>query len=190
MATALDPALTKKTFNNWLKGALAVLFTREALTEFVKSEISDFQRDLLQSIFTKNGIQLGTRCSSCTTANMLRCPTQEFCDKRGKCKLHDPNVPNKNPNQKCPNNICHNIKDAIVKHHRFQGPTWHITDATRWCLDAFQIAKCYLPPKGYDNKGSFDEIDFNGTLGVIINNTRFQNQMTAQMNSCSKVNFA
>jgi hypothetical protein len=98
-------------------------------------------------------------------------------------------VPNKKPNQKCPNNICHNVKDALHKHHRYQGPSWQVTDATKWCSDAFQIAKCYLPPKGYDNKSSFAEIDFNGTLGIIINNTRFQNQMTAHINICSKVNF-
>jgi hypothetical protein len=122
---------------------------------------------------------------------MLKCPTQDFCDMKKPCKLHDPTVNNKKPNQKCPNNICHNVKDAILKQHRYHGPSWPITDATRWCLDAFQIAKCYLPPKGYENKSSFAEIDFIGTLGIIINNTRFQNLMAAQLNVtpniCSKV---
>jgi hypothetical protein len=191
MATALDPALAKKPFTNWLKGALAVLFAREGLTEFVQNEISDFQRDLLQSIFIQNAIPSGTTCSSCSTANVLKCPTQEFCGRKRPCKLHDPAVQNKTPNQKCPKNICHHMKDAILNHHRFHGPTWEITDATKWCSDPFEIAKCYLPPKGYCNKTSLVEIDFNGTLGIIISNTRFQNKLAAQLtmtpNICSKV---
>jgi hypothetical protein len=194
MATALDPALAKKPFTNWLKGALAVLFAREGLTEFVENEISDFQRDLLQSIFIQNAIPSGATCSNCTTANVLKCPTQEVCGRKRPCKLHDPSVQNKTPNQKCPQNICHHIKDAIAKHHRFQAPTWQITDATKWCSDAVEIAKCYLPSLiEYGNKNSFAEIDFNGTVGIIISNIRFQNKMTAQLNQepnlCSKVNF-
>lgn len=186
-ASTLDPALAKKSLNNWLKGALAVLFAREGLTEFVQNEITDFQRDLLNSVFTQNGIPSGTICNSCTTENLLKCPTPEFCGRKRPCKLHDPSVQNKTPNQKCPNNICNNVKDNILNHHRFCEPTWQITDATRWCTDPFEIAKCYLPPKGYSNKKSLVEIDFNGTLAIIINNKIFQNKLTAQLNAPSHI---
>jgi hypothetical protein len=191
MASALDPTLEKKEFHNWLKGAMSVLFAKEGLSEFVLTEITEFHKDLINSVLTQNGIPPGTLCASCTTANVLSCPTANFCSKGKRCNKHDKTVPDKMPSIQCRNNLCNGIKDGIRTLHRYIQPSWNNSDATKWCVDAFEVAKCFMPPDGYSGKRSLADTDFNGMISMIINNKRFQNKMTTQLNTqhntCSKV---
>jgi hypothetical protein len=190
MAAALTPTLINRDFQNWLKGSLAVLFAKEGLIDLVGLENIDFQRNLLQTVYTQIGIQHGTTCSSCTTANVLSCPTDGFCKGR-RCKAHDSRVPDKRPNIACPNGLCSHIRDAIKKEHRFNGPSWKNTDARKWCSDAFELSKCFMPPDGYSDKTSLADTDFNGILAVVINNNRFQRKMSINLglepNICTEV---
>ncbi|XP_053378903.1 uncharacterized protein LOC123526359 isoform X2 [Mercenaria mercenaria] len=188
MASSL-PVIQDKEFVNWLKGALALLFAKQGLDDFVSDEMTQFQKDMLASIFQKKALPAGTVCNSCTTENILACPTQNFCSK-SRCKLHDTGQADKRPNQPCPNGLCQDIRDCIRREHRYNGPSWKNTNARRWSNDAFEIAKCYMPPDGYSGVTSLADTDFNGTLAVIINNKRFQNKMSAQLsqpnNVCTK----
>jgi hypothetical protein len=186
----LVSTLTNGSFHNWLKGALGILYAKEGLAEFVRAEFTQFHTDLLNSIWASPGIPAGTTCNSCTTANITKCHTQGFCNP-GHCKIHHPTVPEKIPNKPCPNRICDALMIAIRKKHRHKGPSWKNTDARNWCVDPFELAKCFLPPDGYFDIHSFEETDFNGILSVIINNKRFQSKLATQLNtdpnSCTKV---
>lgn len=189
MAEPFEQTLAKISLQFWLKGALAILFVKEALAEFVDSEIKQFQKDVLQNIITSKGLPQGTTCSSCTTASLLKCPTGKFCDTGRKCKAHTSIHAVRSP-IRCPKALCNELKDAILTEHRFKEPFWKNTEAQRWCTDAFHIAKCYMP-EGYSDVKTINETDFNGILSVIINNKRFQNKMKAKLdmkpNVCTKV---
>ncbi|XP_053378905.1 uncharacterized protein LOC128548361 [Mercenaria mercenaria] len=188
MASSL-PMIQDKEFVNWLKGALALLFAKQGFDDFVSDEMTQFQKDMLASIFKKKALPAGTVCNSCTTENVLACPTPNFCSK-GRCKLHDTGQSDKQPNQPCPNGLCQDMRESIRREHRYDGSSWKNTNASRWSNDAFEIAKCYMPPDGYSGVTRLADTDFNGTLTVIINNKRFQNKMSAQLsqpnNVCTK----
>ncbi|XP_053383557.1 uncharacterized protein LOC128549884 [Mercenaria mercenaria] len=160
------------------------------MEDFVSDEITQFQRDILQNIYTNHGVQSHTVCTACTTANVLPCGAQNFCSVGKKCFVHDSKVPNKTPNQQCPNRICQRLSDAIRTMHRFTNPSWKNTNATLWCTDAFYIAKCYLPPDGYSGATSIREVDFNGGISAILTNKRFQNKLAISLslktNICTK----
>ncbi|XP_053393400.1 uncharacterized protein LOC128555325 [Mercenaria mercenaria] len=182
--------LQDERFKNWLKGALAIIFCKEGLEDFVLDEMTQFQRDILQNIYTNYGVKPYTVCTFCTTANVLPCGTKNFCSVGKKCFVHDSKVPNKTPNQQCPNRICQRLSDSIRTMHRFTNPSWKNTDATLWCTDAFYIAKCYLPPDGYGGATSIREVDFNGVISAILTNKRFQNKLAINLflktNICTK----
>ncbi|XP_053390491.1 uncharacterized protein LOC128553377 [Mercenaria mercenaria] len=179
---ALVQTTDTESFQNWLRGALAVFFAKQGLQSFVVDELTQFQRDLLTSIFKNKNLPIGTTCTNCTTENVLYCPTQNFCTKGQKCNMHDPSIPDKTP-KPCPNNICHDVKDAIRREHRYNGPSWKNTNAKGWCTNVIEIAKCYMPPDGYTNVTTITDTDFNGILTVILNNKRFESKMTAPLNS-------
>lgn len=191
MATPLRQTLIDRDFLNWIKGALAVLFAKEGLTEFVQNEIIQCQLDLIQNVILQKGLNSGTTCNSCSTANVQACPTAGFCKKGRCCNVHNLNIPDKKPNQKCPNGLCNGLRDAIRNQHRYKEPSWKNSDAKRWCTDAMEICKCFMPPDGYFNKRSLNETDFNGTLAVVINCKRFQRKMNADLsivpNVCTEV---
>jgi hypothetical protein len=187
MAASLTPTLIDKDFRNWLKGALAALFARQGLKDFVQNEITDFQKDLLNDVWKVIGIPAGTTCNACTTANLLVCPTHGFCAKGKKCTVHDPKCSNLKPNQPCPHNMCTALRDAILKEHRYRGPSWKNTDARGWCTDAYQLAKCFMPPDGYADKASLAETDFNGVIAVVINNKRFEKKLSVNFSSKNNI---
>lgn len=168
-------------FRNWLKEALSVLYVKDALVDFVEKEITDFQKRLLQSVILQEKLPAGTTCSSCTTANLQACPAKDFCSEGGRCNAHDLYLPYKKPNKPCPKGLCNALRDGILNNHRFQGPSWRNTDAKRWCTDAFQIAKCFMPSDGYSSVMSMSEVDLNGILAVIINNKMFQQTFSADL---------
>ncbi|XP_045161261.2 uncharacterized protein LOC123526254 [Mercenaria mercenaria] len=184
---ALVPTIKDKKFVNWLKSALALFFAKQGLDDFVRDEITQFQKDLLASVFQKRALPVGTVCTSCTTENVLHCPTFNFCSKGRICHIHDPTTPSKRPKQPCPNSLCQDIQVGILHEHRYNGPSWKNTDARRWSNDAFEIAKCYMPPDGYAGVTRLADIDLNGSLAVIINNKRFQNKMVAHFKQPNSV---
>ncbi|XP_060587864.1 uncharacterized protein LOC132743365 [Ruditapes philippinarum] len=170
-----NPKLLNQKYNNWVKGQLAVLFTKEGLEPFVCNEIQQFQLKCLDDICYNNGIFSGTICSSCSTENVVKCPTKGICIVGGgQCSFHR--------NSKyilagCPNRICHNFKLGIQKAHRHPCPSYKNTDTTQWCSNSWEVAKCFMPPDGYKDKASATETDFNGIISVILNYKDFQRKV-------------
>ncbi|XP_060562543.1 uncharacterized protein LOC132722128, partial [Ruditapes philippinarum] len=161
--------LSEKKYNNWVKAQLAVLFTKDGLEPFVCHEVQEFRLKCLDGICYNNGLISGTLCSNCCTENVIKCPTNRICNVgRGRCSYHRNAATRYNP-AGCPNKICHNFTTEIQNVHRFYGPSYKNTDATQWCSNSWEIAKCFMPPDGYKDVVCAQETDFNGIISVIIN---------------------
>ncbi|XP_060603452.1 uncharacterized protein LOC132756402 [Ruditapes philippinarum] len=178
-----SPKLLEKKYNNWVKAHLAVLFTKEGVEPFVCKEIQQFQLKSLHDIWHLNGLISGTCCSSCCTENVVHCPTDKICKlMRGKCTYHR-NVATRYSSSGCPNKICHNFKTEIQNAHRYNGPSYKNSDATQWCSNFWEVAKCFMPPDGYKEKASATETDFNGIISVILNHKDFQGKVRENLNN-------
>ncbi|XP_060607621.1 uncharacterized protein LOC132759790 [Ruditapes philippinarum] len=166
--------LSNSKFFNWIKAALAVFYTKEEIEPVVIDEVKYFQQNCLHTISSSNSLPAGSTCSKCCTENLIVCPTNRICNvNRGKCYYHK-NVATQFRPSGCPNKICHNLKSEIEKAHRYHGPSYKNTDATKWCSNAWEIAKCYLPPDGYKDVSNASETNFNGIISVIINHKGFE----------------
>jgi hypothetical protein len=169
-----SPKLLERKYNNWIKAQLAVLFTKEGIEPFVCQELQEFQLKCLNDICYNNGLISGTLCSNCSTENVVKCPTNRICNIRGgRCNYHRNSATKYNP-AGCPIKQCHNFKIEIQNVHRFNGPSYKNTDATQWCSNSWEVAKCFMPPDGYKDVVCAQETDFNGIISVIINNENFQ----------------
>ncbi|XP_060574414.1 uncharacterized protein LOC132732084 [Ruditapes philippinarum] len=172
-----SPKLIDKKYNNWVKAQLAVLFTKEGVEPFVCNEIKQFQLKCLHDICYLNGLPSGTSCSICCTENLVKCPTNRICYVwRGKCTYHR-NVTTRYNSSGCPSKICHNFKTEVQNAHRYNGPSYKNSDATQWCSNFWEVAKCFMPPDGYKEKASASETDFNGIISVILNHKDFQGKV-------------
>ncbi|XP_060561205.1 uncharacterized protein LOC132720976 [Ruditapes philippinarum] len=185
MASVPNPTLSKPKFLNWVKAALAVLFAKEEIGPVVVDEIVQFQQKCLQDISISNGLSAGSTCSNCNTENIVVCPTNKICNvNRGKCGYHR-NRATQFHSYGCPNKICHNMRSEIKNAHRFYGPSFKNTDATQWCSNPWEIAKCFMPPDGYKDVMSAEDTDFNGIVSVIVNFKAFETKIN---NDLSKRN--
>ncbi|XP_052259494.1 uncharacterized protein LOC127863864 isoform X2 [Dreissena polymorpha] len=163
---------------NWLKAWLALNITKDGLHEFVDREVKQFQTGIYQNITSTLGPSANTTCTSCFTANILPCPTQGVCKKRGRksCKsMHD--TPSRR-HRPCPLSICEAVRDHIKNDHRFYGPSWKNTSAEQWACNHWQIGKCFMPTDGYSGVTSIRDTDFNGVISVILNCKHFDNLMS------------
>lgn len=148
---------------NWVKAALAVQITREALLNVVENRILKFQSSTLQNIRSASS-RVPATCNSCETCQLLPCPTSGVCrNVRGKCKYHT------TPPRPCSVGICDKLKAEIEANHCVGRPSWKDTDAKAWCTNHWQIAKCYMPSGGYCDVQTAEETDFNGIISVILN---------------------
>ncbi|XP_053382092.1 uncharacterized protein LOC128549472 [Mercenaria mercenaria] len=188
MATPLySSKLSGSKFKNWIKAGLGVLYTKQGIEPFVYDEIEQFQQKCLSDICNNNGLVAGTTCSSCCTENVIVCPTNRICNVgRGKCKFHR-NSATQYLLAGCPNKICHNFKKEIQNAHRFCGPSYKNTDASQWCSNAWEVAKCFMPPDGYKDVTDAAETDFNGINSVIINYKAFQAKVQDDLSKKSNI---
>ncbi|XP_052221363.1 uncharacterized protein LOC127837943 isoform X1 [Dreissena polymorpha] len=149
--------IVDKETNNWFKACIGLNVTKEGLTNFLCAE--------LQKVHTV----VGKSCGNCPIENLIQCPTNPYCNnrKRNYCPFHNSKIP-----QPCP--ICDNIKDNIILHHKYGGPSWRNTRAKKWALNYWEIGKCYLPPDGYSIISSVQESDFNGVISIMLNCLHFQ----------------
>ncbi|XP_060597120.1 uncharacterized protein LOC132751036 [Ruditapes philippinarum] len=169
-----SPKLSDKKYNNWVKAQLAVLFTKEGLEPFVCHEVQEFQLKCLDDICYNNGLFSGTLCSNCCTENVIKCPTNRICNVgRGRCSYHR-NAATRYKPDGCPDKICHNFTTEIQNAHRYYGPSYKNTDATQWCSNSWEIAKCFMPPERYKDVACAQETDFNGIISVILYYKDFQ----------------
>ncbi|XP_052762362.1 uncharacterized protein LOC128205007 [Mya arenaria] len=140
----------------------------------------------------QKGIDIRFTCNSCRTTEIVKCnPRNKVCNS-GRCKFHmDQNTKQFIPTRPCRNNICDTLRDAIEQKHRFGNPSWKNTDARKWCVNAWDIAKCFMPPDGYADVENEEDTDLNGIISVYINCEEFQQYFTADLslprNLCTKV---
>ncbi|XP_060604579.1 uncharacterized protein LOC132757337 [Ruditapes philippinarum] len=178
-----SPKLSEKKYNNWVKAQLAVLFAKDGLEPFVCHEVQEFRLKCLDGICYNNGLISGTLCSNCSTENVIKCPTNKICNVgHGKCSYHRNAARKYNP-AGCPKKICHNFTNEIQNAHRYSGPSYKNTDATQWCSNFWEVAKCFMPPDGYKDKASATETDFNGIVSVILNYKDFQMKIHENLNN-------
>ena len=171
-------AMANSKHTNWLQASLAVSITKEGIEPFVYNEIKEFQQKCLSDICYTNWIPSGTICTNCCTENVVKCPTNRICNVgRGTCRYHRGVAKQYLPTG-CTNKICHNLKNEIQNAHRFHGPSYKNTDATQWCTNAWEVAKCFMPPDGYKDVTTPAETDFNGIISVIINHNDFQSKIS------------
>lgn len=145
---------------NWFKSAFAYKTAREGIVDFVENEIIKFHRDVLDSVLLMNSLPAGSTCNSCTTQNVLPCPTKGICRTDGRCLIF---------HTCCTKNICDRIAREIISAHNFHQPSWKNTDASKWCSTPWEVAKCFCPPDGYTSKPSAKDTDFNGLVSVMLN---------------------
>ncbi|XP_053391797.1 uncharacterized protein LOC128554552 [Mercenaria mercenaria] len=166
--------MSDSTFHNWIKTGLALLYTKEGIQNDVVQEITTFHQQTYNDIINNNGLPAGTKCTSCTTKSIVICnPSNRLCKKIGsKCQTkHMP----------CPNSVCDDFRDRIVRAHRFSDPSFKNSDAQKWCVDFFEVMKCFMPPDGYDSKSTTEEVDFNGIISVVITFKNFQNKTAEKL---------
>ncbi|XP_053378647.1 uncharacterized protein CXorf38 homolog [Mercenaria mercenaria] len=176
-----------KKYQNWMKAHLAVKITKEGIEPFVYNEIQQFQQKCLSDICNNNGLPAGTTCSGCCTENVVVCPTNRICDVgRAKCRYHRNSATQYFP-PGCPNKICHNFKNDIQNAHRFCGPSYKNTDASQWCSNPWEVAKCFMPPDGYRDVTSAAETDFNAIIAVVMNHKGFQSKVMDDLSKKSNI---
>ncbi|XP_053382097.1 uncharacterized protein CXorf38 homolog [Mercenaria mercenaria] len=186
-AISYCPKLSGPKFKNWITAGLAVLFTKEGIEPTVYDEIERFQQKCLSDICNNNGLPAGATCSSCCTENVVVCPTNRICNVgRGQCSFHR-NSATQYLASGCPNKICHNFKNEIQSAHRFYGPSYKNTDATQWCSNPWEVAKCFMPPDGYKDVTSAAETDFNGIISVIKNYKEFQSKVNDNLSKTNNI---
>ncbi|XP_052813137.1 uncharacterized protein LOC128240500 isoform X3 [Mya arenaria] len=65
------------------------------------------------------------------------------------------------------------LRIEIKTIHKRKKPSWKNASTDTWRDSAFAVAKLFMQPAGYDDKSSFDEIDFNGLAAFIYNCGQF-----------------
>ncbi|XP_052790895.1 uncharacterized protein LOC128224849 isoform X2 [Mya arenaria] len=60
------------------------------------------------------------------------------------------------------------LRNEIKAIHKRKKPSWGNASTDKW-RDSFPIAKLFMQSAGYDDKSSFDEIDFNGLAAFMYN---------------------
>lgn len=150
---------------NWFRCTLALHITREGILEFVDDEIKTLHHRILKTL------PVGSICTSCVTQSVVPCPAKKVCKigRDGKC-LNFHNVPPTG----CPKRVCDRIVREIELVHKYNGPSWKNTDASKWCTSPWELAKCFCPPDGYAKIFSPQDTDLNGLISVMQNCSHFQ----------------
>lgn len=185
-ASPYTSKLSRRKYHNWVKGALALLITKEGIEPFVFEVIQEFQWKCLDDICYSNGLMTGTTCSNCSTENIVQCVEDKRCNAgRSTCAYHNKNASRFNPSG-CLNKICDRFKSCIQNAHRFCRPSFKNTDATQWCNNPWEIAKCFMH-HGYEDKITVTDTDLNGIINVVLNYKGFQSKLTVKLDKRNNV---
>ncbi|XP_052759818.1 uncharacterized protein LOC128202750 isoform X1 [Mya arenaria] len=71
--------------------------------------------------------------------------------------------------QQIPCRFHEKLRNEIKVIHKRKKPSWGNASTDTWGDSPFAVAKLFMQPAGYDDKSSFDEIDFNGLAAFIYN---------------------
>ncbi|XP_052233042.1 uncharacterized protein LOC127845905 [Dreissena polymorpha] len=174
---SLSAVFTEAERTNWLKAWMAVDIAKSGLEQFVDNEAKTLHTNIYNTIWSSS--QGAAACIGCHTANLLKCPTQGVCKKKGahgNCtSMHDNAAKQPRP---CPANVCTKVHDEIVKQHAFSNPSWKNTSASQWAKHPWEIAKAYFPPDGYVGKTSVQDTDFNAIISFMMNCNQIHNKLS------------
>ncbi|XP_052759930.1 uncharacterized protein LOC128246891 [Mya arenaria] len=176
--------LKHKESQNWFKASVALRIAQRGLQVFIDNGLRDVQKKIFSIAKSMGCLSPDTNCTNCTTENLILCPTRGICTSLKRCKFH--NTPRKCL-RNCPQQLCHLVRDGIIRYHRFSGPSWKNTKAEGWHADHWEIGKCYLPPDGYKDVSSSIESDFNALINVLINCTEFETKLSIDFTSSSNL---
>ncbi|KAH3823281.1 hypothetical protein DPMN_125080 [Dreissena polymorpha] len=181
---------TSTEYRNWMKWNFAQSLAKDVLTDVVEAEIESFRIQILQNAQGTTLQPQGIVCNKCMTPNVIKCPTKTVCKTKHRgCKFHNSVALS---NRRCPTNVmCESLCKSTINIHRFKGFSLKNTNATQWCTIAWSIAKCYMPPDGYENVNTARDADFNGIVNIIIKCIEFQmhfeDDLSKSTNICTKV---
>ncbi|XP_052764665.1 uncharacterized protein LOC128206327 [Mya arenaria] len=126
----------------------STLLNADNIEKLVQTYTTTFVKETMNDFHAHFISKLGRECNQCTTEEILH--------------------------STCPNNVCHEIRDAIQKHHRTRSPAWNNTNAEWWCTYYWQVVKCFLPENiHFANVKSAEETSLFGLLHIIYNCTQF-----------------
>lgn len=152
---------------NWLKCCYAIQVVRQGLLDFCTHEIGKFHTAITSKLPQTNV----TTCTNCKTSDVIPYSKPGHSCRVGKCRC---------PSSICVFGVCHILKAAIEKEHRYKHISWKNTNIAAWLLSPWEIAKCYFPPDGYKRKMTAEETDLNGIISLIKNNTIFERLSSLQ----------
>ncbi|XP_052785919.1 uncharacterized protein LOC128221360 [Mya arenaria] len=69
------------------------------------------------------------------------------------------------------------LRQEIKIIHKRTNPSWRNASTDTWRDSPFAVAKLFMQSSGYDDKSSFDEIDFNGLAACMYNCGRFKHTL-------------
>ncbi|XP_052285060.1 uncharacterized protein LOC127881338 isoform X2 [Dreissena polymorpha] len=166
----MEERLRTKEMQNWLKCWIATFKIRDVIAQLAKDGFEAFYDHIRRDMSAKHGINEADTCSR----HAVGMQYSSKCSDQSKCRL------------------CFGICQYIWDNHRFKkgnlkGPSWSNTDYTKWCTDAWQLAKCYMAATGYKDVLSAYTTDFNGIVGALYNCTWMQNYFTDDLSQTNNI---
>lgn len=71
------------------------------------------------------------------------------------------------------------MENEIVNHNLLTPKKWVNANKIKLCSSSWEFAKCFIHPKGYENKSSFEEVDLNALFSIIKNCKEFQTRLVS-----------
>ena len=132
---------------NWCRSWQCVCITQEVFVDLTTDGFERLQREIIDDINTIKGYTQRTLCTSCKTPNLKPCWTNNRC--KGPRRLCESHASPDLAYTLCKTNgFCGEFVLKLECNHRFNSPVWKNTDATKWCTEAWEIAKCFMSPDG------------------------------------------
>ncbi|KAH3849470.1 hypothetical protein DPMN_091873 [Dreissena polymorpha] len=160
MATSVNVFTDKKT-NKWLKAYIALKLTKNSLAAFVETEIQKIHQSV------------GKTWKNEFIESEMKCQTDDNFTDTTACYIINTSTPVDLPIQS-PENVNDQGRNNIIKLHRQYLPSWANIDDEAWPpIDAWQLAKCFLPLGGCNGITSFQELDLSDLISIMQNCVHF-----------------
>ncbi|XP_052814748.1 uncharacterized protein LOC128241733 [Mya arenaria] len=180
------PRSGKPLNKNWCRCWQGVCIAQEVFADVTTDGFGGLQGEIIDAINTTKSFAQHTLCTSCKTPNLLPCRTKQFC--KGPMRSCASHASPELVYTPCKTNgFCGEFVIKLKENHRFVSPVWKNTDASKWCTDAWEIAKCFMSPDGYADKANAKETDFNGLISSIMNCTYFQKYFSDDLSKAENI---
>ncbi|XP_045192113.2 uncharacterized protein LOC123548695 [Mercenaria mercenaria] len=175
--------LEKKKYRNWVRGGLAYKYLKEGIEGFADEVVQQEHTRILTVVSHTPGFT----CNQCCLRNLrpLHKCEKEPVTGRNKCPWSQSNCNCVHPKkQACPYKVCDMIMEDILKGHGSTPPTpnWKNTEIQKWCIDPWEVAKCFINAPGYSDKTKAADIDTPGLIHIFINNINLQAHFSDNIN--------